>query len=259
MPSQGLTISGLRIIFSFTFCYIQFKMNQSNSRNPDLSEFLLAVMRIERTQKEDSQAIKDEFTELRRAVQDQTAVNRRLLTLLERNEPDPCHSDVASTMSLNSVTRYIRHPRKKVTNPKTSQEEERNASFSWALFTQMIEKHREHMTLPSLSQAEVETKIQHVKKIYPSVILHFKMKYNLSDMLRWSNRLVKSHHRVMAIKLEQEVGSLVPLNYCVAHWGAHLLLSKHWQNVQQGHARNSRDVETAGNTIDSQGIYYTEV
>ncbi|KAI8146853.1 hypothetical protein BJV82DRAFT_596659 [Fennellomyces sp. T-0311] len=43
----------------------------------------------------------------------------------------------------------------------------------------------------------------------------------------------------MFIKLEQEAASYIPLNYCIGYWGARLILSKHWQNVQQGNTRKT--------------------
>ncbi|KAI8146015.1 hypothetical protein BJV82DRAFT_603098 [Fennellomyces sp. T-0311] len=206
-------------------------------KSSQFSEVLLSIMKIQRTQEEQMQWIRNEIDALKTAVEDQTAVNTRLLNLLERNESATCSSSSAAAVSLD-VTPYIKHAKKHVVDG-ANQLKERNVKFSWPIFAQLIKDHRQHMNFPALTESDIEKRLEHVKKIYSGVILYFKTTYGLGNTLLWSQDRVKVHHRSMFIKLEQEAASYIPLNYCIGHWGARLILSKHWQNVQQGNTRKT--------------------
>ncbi|KAI8136921.1 hypothetical protein BJV82DRAFT_675393 [Fennellomyces sp. T-0311] len=227
-------------------------MDNTRSNSNEFSELLLALLRIDRTQGERMQLINDQIAGLRESVQDQSALDRRLVNVLERNEANTTTSTAAQSCTTNTDARYIIHPREKMFNKKTNREEMSLVKFTWSLLADMIKSHREHERLPTLTDQQVDSRVEQVKKIHRGVVLYFKEKYSLTDTVKWGDRSVKFHHRAMAIKLEQEVGSIAPLSYCVGSWGAHLLLAKHWQNVEQGNNRKARKALATNSSGDNE-------
>ncbi|ORY90558.1 hypothetical protein BCR43DRAFT_509031 [Syncephalastrum racemosum] len=168
-----------------------------------------ALLRIEQVQKEQKEKmeqldykITNEIKTLRTKLQDQTAINTRLLSLLEQHE-NRADSNASST-KIDAISRYIEQPRRKDSEDTTQQQKSRKVGFSWPLYAEMVRDHRNRQNLPALTEGDLNKRIGHVKKIYPGVILYCKAKYGLSDSMLWSSKAVKTRHREMEIKLEQE-------------------------------------------------------
>ncbi|KAI9243175.1 hypothetical protein BDA99DRAFT_597491 [Phascolomyces articulosus] len=94
----------------------------------------------------------------------------------------------------------------------------------------IIINYRIKQKLPLLDQAEIQAALQHVKSIYPNVISEFKRDSNIEESMKWSSRNIKGGHIKMFKQLEKEKA-------CIGHWGACLMLQKHWSNVEQGVTR----------------------
>ncbi|KAI7847413.1 hypothetical protein BDC45DRAFT_575875 [Circinella umbellata] len=86
--------------------------------------------------------------------------------------------------------------------------------------------------------SEIQAAVEHVKSIYPNVIQEFKTKFNVDENAKWSSRNVKALYAKMFKHLEKEAGPTLPLKACIGHWGARLMLQKHWSNVEQGTHEN---------------------
>ncbi|KAI8148681.1 hypothetical protein BJV82DRAFT_664038 [Fennellomyces sp. T-0311] len=192
---------------------------ENDSASDKVAELVLAILCIERTQEALMGLLENQIATLNGSLQDQTAVNTRLLNLLERNEASSSTSVSAAATTLNSVMQYIKHPRKMTWVPQNQALKLRRMKFSWPVYVEMIKNHRTHQNLPALSEEEIESRIEHVKKIYLSVILYFKTTYQLGNTLKWLHPLVKVHHHTMCIKLEEEASAYIPLNFCVGSWG----------------------------------------
>ncbi|KAI8136851.1 hypothetical protein BJV82DRAFT_637921 [Fennellomyces sp. T-0311] len=159
-------------------------MEISGSLSDKLTELLLAVLRIERTQNEQILSIKNEITALKMSVQDQTSVNRRLLRMLERMQTDPRSNSTTQTPQVYQVSpddRYIEQPLALKFDKKNNCEEMKLVNFTWALLADLIKKHREHEKLPVLTDTQVRSRVKQVKKTYPGVLHYFKSKFGLSD------------------------------------------------------------------------------
>lgn len=72
------------------------------------------------------------------------------------------------------------------------------------------------------------------------MIQEFKTKFNVDENAKWSSRNVKALHVKMFKHLEKEAGPTLPLKACIGHWGARLMLQKHWSNVEQGLVRSKK-------------------
>ncbi|KAI8144985.1 hypothetical protein BJV82DRAFT_666894 [Fennellomyces sp. T-0311] len=201
-----------------------------------MSEIALAVLRMERNQETQMSSINGELKELKESVKDQTALDRRLVNVLEANSSSHTpHQTVLADASATDA-RYIRHPKER----KNDCEKETLIKFSWSLVKDLVKHHRERERLPALTDAELSSRVDEMKKIQQAVVLHFKIIHGFSDTIKWGDRSVKAHHHAMAVKLEEEVGSLAPCRYCVGNWLATYCLAKHWQNVEQGNSRKAK-------------------
>ena len=206
------------------------------------TEILKALLRIDHQYQDQLKAMQRDIKSLEAAITDQALLNTRLLGLLEKTE-----NDTSGGSELNATPdpskRYFEHPQVPWYDKATGRMKQRYAGFSWDLFAKVLKMHRIKFGLPSLTDEEVNMRKKHVRSIYPGIVLHFKQKYQLTD-LPWSHDLVKAHHREMFQAAERDVGSYYPLRLCIGHWGARVLLSKHWQNIQQSNSRKKNSGTT---------------
>lgn len=62
-------------------------------------------------------------------------------------------------------------------------------------------------------------------------------------------------------QLERDAAEYLPLKACTAHWGARMMLAKHWQNVEQGQSRANKKSDVFSNnqsSTDQDGLISTQ-
>ncbi|KAI8145410.1 hypothetical protein BJV82DRAFT_603566 [Fennellomyces sp. T-0311] len=216
-----------------------------------ISEILVIVLRMKR----DMKAMKDEIFSLKSVVRDQATLNGRLLQALEQKEDEQPATEPSSS---NKLGRYIKHPRMKYCDKKANVEKFKKCGFSWRTFVNMLNKHREKVKLPELTPEEIESRIDHAKTICAPVVLYYKIQYSLPHDILWSHDSVKVIYKKMYRKLEDEMGSLFPLEFCNGNWAAHVMLAKHWQNVEQSTKRKQKAARIKGQFGNESNYISTE-
>ncbi|KAI7849093.1 hypothetical protein BDC45DRAFT_509619 [Circinella umbellata] len=212
-------------------------MTQNDRNNThSVGEMATALLRLKDKMEEENKKTRWEIKKLKTALSEQTDVNKRLLTLLEKQDYKNHNPDDSVVTMLPDIKPF----RRTVVNKKTGRSREVLKGFAWDLYHDLIKVYRKKNNMKPLSPEEIDTRVSNLKRKVQKVVDEFKLKYKINKDATW--KTVKPYYYTMYIDLEEEVGALVPLKACENHWGSHMALAKKWQNVQQA-SSNSRKTD----------------
>ena len=121
------------------------------------------------------------------------------------------------------------------------------------LFIWLLDTYRSKVNLPLLESAQKESRFEHVQEIAQEVVARCKAKHSTNQEVKW--KVGKDLYQYeMYRQLERDARPYLPLKACTAHWGARMLLEKHWQNVEQGQSRanNKARISSSNQTSADQ-------
>ena len=81
--------------------------------------------------------------------------------------------------------------------------------------------------------SEIQSRVRHGTILHVSVIARFNQKKKIEKSVKWGDHKVKPYQSSLCKKLEKEANSYIPLGACIRFWGARVILSKHWSNIQR--------------------------
>ena len=189
----------------------------------------MTLIKIQEKMEEDGKKMSKEIKKLKMELSEQTAVNKRLSTLLEKQE----YKNHNSNHDVSTMLPDIKPFRHTVTHKYTNKSYQKLKGFGWGLYHDLIKVYRKNKNMQPLSEEEIDTRVSNLKKEVEKVVEEFKLKNKIKSSTTWKE--IKPYYYTLYTSLEEQVGALVPLKACENHWGAHMALAKKWQNVQQGH------------------------
>ncbi|KAI7859406.1 hypothetical protein BDC45DRAFT_495998 [Circinella umbellata] len=170
---------------------------------------------------------------LKKAIKQNTTINSRLVNLLEMNNQEVTMDDSNQGIRLPAV--LIDLPSVEVFDKKKKMNIIRKRQYSRDLLVWLLEKYRVETNLPALEETQMESRLCHAQEIAKEVVQRCNNRHNLDKTLQWKN--VKCYHSEMYRQIEHDAAAYLPLKACTGRWSAHLMLSKHWQNAEQGNGQ----------------------
>ncbi|KAI7853009.1 hypothetical protein BDC45DRAFT_512050 [Circinella umbellata] len=208
-------------------------LGKQKSGKHSKSNMELAIIRLERSLNEQKKQNKKEMKSIKKAIKQNTTINSRLVNLLEMNNQEVATDDSNQGSRLPAV--LIDLPSVEVFDKKKKMNIIRKRQYSRDLFVWLLKKYRVETNLPALEESQMESRLCHALEIAKEVVQRCKNKHNLDKTLQWKN--VKRYHSEMYRQIEHDAAAYLPLKACTGRWGARLMLSKHWQNVEQGNGQ----------------------
>ncbi|KAI7847726.1 hypothetical protein BDC45DRAFT_541621 [Circinella umbellata] len=118
---------------------------------------------------------------------------------------------------------------------------------------EQLDQTEQPVNLPLLESAQKGSRFEHVQEIAQEVVARCKAKHSINQEVKW--KVGKDLYQYeMYRQLERDARPYLPLKACTAHWGARMLLEKHWQNVEQGQSRanNKARISSSNQTSADQ-------
>ena len=193
------------------------------------------MQKLEKRHKKDTKTIKD-------ALKEQTAINSRLVDLLEAYDQG---TQPERATSLPQV--LIDLPYVKVFDKKKQEYIERQRQYSKELFIWLIENYRSRLNLPALEKSQMESRFEHCQAIATEIAERCKRKHGLDKQVQWGD--VKDFYNEMYKQLEHEASPYMPLKSCTRRWGSRLLLSKSFQNAATTNNKQTKNMAHANNNL----------
>ncbi|KAI7846751.1 hypothetical protein BDC45DRAFT_542576 [Circinella umbellata] len=175
-------------------------------------------------------------------------INARLVDLVEKFDEEAEVDSSNQATTIPSV--LIDLPKTEVYSETKRKHILRKRQYSRELFIWLLKTYRTKANLLQLEDSQMESRFCHVQVLAKEVVSRCKDKHKLNEFVKWKK--AESYHYEMYRELERDALSYIPLKACTRHWGARLILSKHWQNKQQVITKTREIAIQASNDEPSQ-------